>query len=158
MQLDVQRAARNASTAGTKLFAILAVLSISTFACGDEIRWHRSASAAAKVAEQTGKPILVYVRSATCVYCDKLKQDVWNNAAAARQVTQDFVPLKLTREENAEAIKSLGIKGYPAMFVFTPTRKYIGRIDGYIGPEQFVSAMAVAKTAQSKTELVQRLR
>jgi thioredoxin-related protein len=123
------------------IFAASMLLVLTSPAFGQEVKWLRSAEQAAVQAAKTGKPILVYVRSASCHYCDLMQQNVWENPTIAEHIMRNFVPLKLTREENAEAVKALDIKGFPSTFVFAADRKFIDRVDGYLEPERFLATM-----------------
>ena len=49
-----------------------------------EVKWLRSATEAARLASETGKPILVYVRSEHCHYCDLLQKKTWQDPATQR--------------------------------------------------------------------------
>jgi hypothetical protein len=102
-----------------------------------EIPWLRSATEAAKLAQSTGKPILIYVRSKNCHYCDLLQQNTWQNQSVKAQVLQNAIPLKLTLEENPEAVKAMQVKGFPSTILFSHDRKYLARVDGYFKPEDF---------------------
>ncbi len=97
-----------------------------------EIRWLKSAEQAALEAEKTGKPILVYVRSENCHYCDKLQKDVWTFPQAASYVARKYIPLKLSKELNPAAVKSLKIKGYPTTLVFSAKREFVAKVEGYM--------------------------
>lgn len=114
---------------------------------GEEIQWLRSAEQAATQAAQTGKPILVYVRSANCHYCDLMQTNVWQDQATAKTVMRDFVPLKLTQEDNPEAVKVLQIKGFPSTVIFSADRQYVDRLDGYLEPQQFRAAVGKMQAA-----------
>ena len=105
------------------------------------VKWLRSAAQAAAEAQRTGKPILIYVRSKTCHYCDLMQRDVWQNREAAQTIMANFVPLKLTREENAEAVKAMKVKGFPSTLIFSPKREYLGRLDGYMPADRFLAAI-----------------
>lgn len=107
-----------------------------------EIPWLRSATEAAKLSQATGKPILVYVRSKNCHYCDLLQQNTWQDPNTRAKVMRDMIPLKLTLEENKEAIEAMKVKGFPSVIIFSPRREYLGRIDGYVTPEQFQSQVS----------------
>ncbi|MCA9131605.1 MAG: thioredoxin family protein [Planctomycetales bacterium] len=134
---------------------LAAALLAPAAAAGQEVKWLRSAEQAAAVAAQTGKPILVYVRSASCHYCDLMQTNVWQDPTAAEVIMRDFVPLKLTREENAEAVKVLQIKGFPSTIIFSADRRYVDRLDGYLEPGRFLAAvqkMRVASSAPSAGE------
>lgn len=108
------------------------------------IAWLRSAQQAADIASKSGKPILVYVRSASCHYCDLMQSNVWEDLATAEIINRSYVPLKLTREENAEAVRSLKIKGFPTTLLFSADRKYLHRIDGYMEGPRFLGEMQKA--------------
>jgi thioredoxin-related protein len=116
-----------------------------------EIPWLRSATEAAMLSQKTGKPILVYIRSKNCHYCDLLQKNTWQNPETRTQVMRDMIPLKLTLEENKEAVEAMKVKGFPSVVIFSPRREYLARMDGYMSPEQFqskVSQTLVAQTAQ----------
>lgn len=115
-----------------------------------EIQWLRSAEQAATQAAQSGKPILVYVRSANCHYCDLMQTNVWQDRATVDAVMRDFVPLKLTREENPEAVRVLQIKGFPSTVIFSADRRYVDRLDGYLEPEQFRAAVGKMQTVSRR--------
>jgi uncharacterized protein YyaL (SSP411 family) len=125
---------------------------------GQEVQWLRSAEQASALATQTGKPILVYVRSASCHYCDLMQTNVWQNPGAAAVVMRDFIPLKLTREENPEAIEVLKIKGYPATIIFSPDRQYVERVDGYVEVEKFLSVVNKIRLASHPSSAPSTLR
>lgn len=108
----------------------------------NEIPWLRSATEAAIQSQTTGKPILVYVRSKNCHYCDLLQKNTWQDPATKARVMKEMIPLKLTLEENKEAIEAMKVKGFPSVIVFSPRREFIGRFDGYMTPEQFQSQIS----------------
>lgn len=112
-----------------------------------EIPWLRSATEAAMQSQATGKPILVYIRSQNCHYCDLLQKNTWQDQGTRNRVMREMIPLKLTLEENKEAIEAMKVKGFPSVIIFSPRREYLGRIDGYVSPEQFQSQVAKAMLA-----------
>ncbi len=120
----------------------VAVLSICTpTLVAEEVQWLRSAEQAADIATKTGKPILVYVRSASCHYCDLMQSNVWQDPTASAIVMRDFVPLKLTQEENAASVQVLQVTRFPATIIFSADRRYVDKIDGYLAPQQFLAAV-----------------
>lgn len=109
------------------------------------IAWLSSAEEAAEIASRTGRPILIYVRSSTCHYCDLLQKNVWGNSEASEFVTRNFVPLKLTKEQNPESVAAMKVKNYPTTLIFDSNRNYLGKVEGYLPLEPFL-AEVVAKT------------
>ncbi len=140
----IQPSAAWRTLAGLLILATTPLLGSSV--CGQEIhaeiQWLRSAEQAAAEAAQSGKPILVYVRSANCHHCDMMQTNVWQDQATADAVMRDFVPLKLSREDNPEAVRVLQIKGYPSTVIFSADRQYVDRLDGYVEPAQFRAAVS----------------
>ncbi len=114
-----------------------------------EIEWLRSAEQAASVAAKTGKPILVYIRSANCHYCDLMQSNVWQDPTAAATVMRDFVPLKLTREENPQAVEILKVKGFPSTIIFSTDHTYVDRLDGYVDSDRFLTAVGKMRSKSS---------
>lgn len=111
------------------------------------ISWLKSAEQAALQAEKTGKPILIYVRSATCHYCDKLQNDVWADPQAAEYVQRNYIPLKLSKELNPASVQSLKVKGYPTTLVFSAKREFVGKVEGYLPPAAFFAEITKNQTA-----------
>lgn len=70
----------------------------------------------------------------------------------------DVVPLKLTLEENKEAVEAMKVKSFPSVIIFSPRREYLARIDGYVAPEQFQIQLSKALLANqpSKSESLKR--
>ena len=128
--------------AATQATATQSAAGSAPTAAGSEIPWLRSATEAAIQSQATGKPILVYVRSKNCHYCDLLQKNTWQDPATKARVMKEMIPLKLTLEENKEAIEAMKVKGFPSVIVFSPQREFIGRYDGYMTPEQFQSQVS----------------
>ncbi len=113
-----------------------------------EIKWLRSASEAARLAKETGKPILVYVRSENCHYCDLLQKKTWQDPDTQSIIMREMIPLKLTLEENKEAVQAMKVKGYPSTILFTSQREYLARIDGFVSPEDFQKQLSKFRLAR----------
>jgi thioredoxin-related protein len=123
-----------------------------------EIPWLRSATEAAKLSQSTGKPILVYVRSQNCHYCDLLQKNTWQHPETRAQVMRDMIPLKLTLEDNKEAVEAMKVKGFPSVVIFSPRREYLARFDGYMTPEQFKEKVGPSLIAKQENKLNAPLR
>lgn len=111
------------------------------------VQWLRSAHEAVEVSKATDKPILVYVRSKSCHFCDKMQDEVWDDPDTAKLIMHEFVPLKLTNEENRPAVQAMKVTGFPSTLLFSPGLKYLGRRDGYLPREQFLNAISTMLVA-----------
>jgi uncharacterized protein YyaL (SSP411 family) len=121
--------------------ALMLAAGCTVAARGEGLQWLSSAQQAAQVAADSGKPILVYFRSANCHYCDLMQSNVWQDADTAATIMRDFVPLKLTREDNPQAVQVLKVKGFPSTIIFSADRQYVDRLDGYVDVERFLTAV-----------------
>jgi len=123
-----------------------------------EVKWLRSAAEAARLARETGKPILVYVRSEKCHYCDLLQKKTWQDPATQKLIMREMIPLKLTLEENREAVEAMKVKGYPSTVLFSASREYLARIDGFVSPEDFQKQISKVRLAMRPTSPQQPIR
>lgn len=125
-------------------------------AAAQEVRWLTSAEQAANQAEKSGKPILVYVRSSSCHYCDKLQADVWADPKVADHVAKNYIPLKLSSQKNPAAVKSLKVKGFPTTLVFSPKRVFVSKVEGYRPRGSFFAEIEKSRSARKLRDAVIR--
>jgi len=112
-----------------------------------EVHWTRSPEVAAKQASDSGRMIIVSVGAKWCHFCKKMDRDTWNDNDVANAIAAEYVPLKLSDEEHRELIKAMGIQGFPATLIFTPDRRLVARLDGYVGPDKMLDAMTQIRSA-----------
>ena len=115
----------------------------------EQPQWLESASEAAELAKVTGKPILVYVRSENCHYCDLLQKKTWQDPKVRAIIHKEMIPLKLTLEENREAVEAMKVRGYPSTLLFSANREYLARIDGFVTPQEFTARIAKVHAPES---------
>ena len=134
-----------------KTFPRRLILSVATIAliatalplpAAAEIRWQRSTSAALERAQQSGRPILVFVTAQWCHYCEKMKRDTWENPAVCRPVGQHFETVVLDGDRDADIVSQMNLSGYPATLVYDPAGKLISHQDGYLPPEETLAWLA----------------
>lgn len=111
--------------------------------------WLESAGQAAELAMASGKPILVYVRSENCHYCDLLQKKTWQDPKVRALIEREMIPLKLTLEENREAVEAMKVRGYPSTLLFSANREYLARIDGFVTPQEFTARIAKVHAPES---------
>lgn len=108
----------------------------------EALRWLESASEAAEQARATGKPILVYIRSENCHYCDLLQKKTWQDPKVRAMILNEMIPLKLTLEDNRDVVQAMKVRGYPSTLLFSADREYLTRIDGYVTPQEFTARIS----------------
>ncbi|WP_442508027.1 thioredoxin family protein [Novipirellula sp. SH528] len=125
-------------------------------ASAQNISWTHSPEQAVQWANQSGRMIIVSVGASWCHYCKKMDRDVWRNPTVARTIATEYVPLKLTDNRHRELIESMQVSGYPATLIFTPDRRLVARMDGYVGPEKVLQTMHTLRASIPSTPQISR--
>ena len=106
------------------------------------VDWYAWGDEALSRAREEGKPILLSIGYSACHWCHVMERESFENPAIARQMNENFVPIKVDREERPdldqiymEAVQLLtGRGGWPLTVFLTPeTRPFYGGT--YFPPE-----------------------
>jgi thioredoxin-related protein len=117
------------------------------------IAWHHDVTRAWQSTQQQGRPLLVFVTTNHCMYCTKMKQGTYSNAAVAATINRSFVPLVLDGEAPSPLLKDLAVKAFPATFIISPGAVILDRMDGYVAPDKLMARLAAAQaTAAAQTD------
>ena len=104
--------------------------------------WEKSWESAFSRAKSEGKPVLVSFEAEWCVWCKKLDSTTYRDTAVMSLIADSLVPLNLDVDGAGEALSDEhGVESLPTVLVFSPSGEEVGRINGYLPPGQFVSAM-----------------
>lgn len=138
------------------LIAVAAALLIGRFfyTPGEEkskglIRW-MSPDAGLALAQQTGKPILFDFTAEWCGPCHMLERDVFSDPALAAEISERFIPIRVTdrlREEGknspqvADLQQRFTVRGFPTIVFTNAAGSEEARIEGYRGREHFEKVM-----------------
>jgi len=96
------------------------------------------------VARAAGEHKLVLVEFATdwCKWCKKLEAETLRDSAVVEALTQAYVPVRLDAEKEGEAeARRFGVSSYPTIVVLDGQGQEVGRIEGYLGPQEFVAEL-----------------
>lgn len=117
-----------------KILAVLFIaLSLNGFAQQKETEWHTDVNKAINLSVQTGKPLFFFFTGSDwCGWCKRLQKEVffkpefqkWANNAVVL-VELDFprrtkLP-EATQKQNRELASMFGVRGYPTVWLVTPT-------------------------------------
>jgi protein disulfide-isomerase len=102
--------------------------------------WHNSYDDAIQESRETGKPVLAnFTSSVSCVWCVKLKRDVFETETFAQWASANVVllnldfqqPSKLSSEiqqRNQELAAKHGITGYPTVVIIDSQENVLGQL------------------------------
>lgn len=103
----------------------------------------------AKIANETGKKLLVDVYTDWCTWCKKMDADVYTAADVRAQIEKHFVPVKLNAESNESVefngssmtkiqfSRAVGVTGYPSTLFLNEAQEPITLVPGFIPAERF---------------------
>ena len=101
-----------------------------------DITWKPDRTQGVQSAQETNKPILVFVTADWCHYCQKMKRQTWSNQTVAATVNKDFVPVLIDGDRQRAEVSRLQVRGFPTTFVFAPDGKVLGKRTGYMSPAE----------------------
>ncbi|SMP56934.1 Thioredoxin-like [Neorhodopirellula lusitana] len=125
----------NSSTTIRFTTALLFAITIATSTAQAEIPWQRSPERTLQSARQSGKPIVVFVTTQWCHYCQKMKKQTWSDGQVQATISRDFEPLMLDGDKDQQIVKQLGIRGYPATLVYDSHGSFLAMKSGFMTPE-----------------------
>lgn len=120
------------SMVGIIFMLILAAWTIVPPSSNAEIPWRRSVDQTFASAQQSGKPILVFVSTEWCHYCKLMKKQTWSDASLESTVRKDFETLYLDGDTDKEVVQAMQLSGYPATLVYDSQGNLLTRKDGFI--------------------------
>jgi len=98
---------------------------------------HRTYSAAWTAAQESNRPILVYVSMSHCHYCTKMIDRTFKRPEVSQLVTDSYEPIRVNRKSNAKLVRSLHIKLFPTTVLVGPNNKILDVIEGYVDAKRF---------------------
>lgn len=87
-------------------------------------------------AKRRGVPMVVFITSDHCVYCDAMKRDTWCDVSVASRLRRDFVPIRLHRDRDSALLSRIIIPAYPTTLIASPQGKVMAHRVGYQPPDR----------------------
>jgi len=87
-------------------------------------------------ARKEHKPVMVYVKSDSCAYCDKMKKRTLSDAGVQENI-KDFIVVTADKNEN-ETKRYLPATRYtPTIYFISSKFKVVNTVKGYLGKDDF---------------------
>lgn len=93
--------------------------------------------AAWTAAQESNKPILVYVSMPECPHCTKMVDSTFASADVNAMVTDSFETIQAGRYTHALLVEKLHIKWYPSTVLVGSNNKVLDMIEGYVDHDTF---------------------
>jgi uncharacterized protein YyaL (SSP411 family) len=91
-----------------------------------------------KKAKTDNKVMLLYFYADWCGWCTRLLQETYHNQNIASVLNEKFVCFKVDIDKNPILAEDYQYQVVPTTVFISSTRKELGRIEGYLPPEQFL--------------------
>ena len=115
------------------LAVLLIAFSLNGFAQQKELVWHTDANKAINLSVQSGKPLFFFFTGSDwCGWCIKLQKEVFFLPEFKEWATKNVILVELDfprrtpisddlKKQNRELANMFGVRGYPSVWLVTPT-------------------------------------
>ncbi len=119
---------------------------------------HGSYPTAWKAAQQSNRPILIFVSMPNCPHCVKMIDQTYHRPEVEQVVRGSFETVYAGRQSHAQLVRRLQIKWYPTTILVSPSNKVLDKIEGYVDAKSFgrrlrTGIAAVKRSSPTKVAL-----
>jgi thioredoxin-like negative regulator of GroEL len=111
---------------------------------GNHVVWNKDIKQAWAETKATQRPLLVFIVSEGCVFCERMEQHTYANERLARAAKEGFIVSKVQASQNPNFVKQLNIRVYPATVIIAPDGRVLDQIDGFVPAIQLEERLATA--------------
>lgn len=106
---------------------------------------HPNVDAAWQAAQDSRRPVLVFVSAADCFYCRKMYKETLSRPEIARANNQRFETAFVNKEDQPEVVEKLGIKAFPTTLVVNPDGTLRTALRGFVEPKDYVDQVILGR-------------
>ncbi len=110
--------------------------------------WHETLESGWQESRRRDLPMVIYITSENCKYCDAMKRDTWCEETVRHRLARGFVAIRLTPSRNSVTLSRIDVQTYPTTLLGIPEGKIIGHRTGYQPPAALHGLLSEAKNRQ----------
>lgn len=107
--------------------------------------WHETLEAGWQESRRRDVPMVIYITTENCKYCDAMKRDTWCEQTVRQRLARGFVAIRLNPKRNSATLSRIDVQTYPTTLVGIPEGKIIGHRKGYQPPAALHGLLTEAK-------------
>jgi len=88
---------------------------------------------------------MVYFHTDWCGFCDELEKNTFTDERIIREA-QHFKCLRVDGDAHKKTASKYGVDAYPTVLFFNASGEEYNRIEGYVGPDEFLQSMVTGKS------------
>ena len=112
------------------------VLVTASSVSAESLKWSKDMKTAWKTAKEKEQPLLLFVSSANCAYCQRMKKQTLQDESIVKQVSEGFIAVKVDAKEDPELLKKLRVRLLPTTVILKPNGAVVESIRGFQTAEQ----------------------
>lgn len=116
-----------------------------------QIQWFDSLESGWKAARETGRPMVIFITSEHCAYCDAMKKNTLCESSVRDRLLERFIPIRLRPDSNAQVLSRVEVTAFPTTLVALPRGKVVAHRIGYQPVDQFHQFLSEVATAEMPT-------
>ncbi len=106
--------------------------------------WNTDIEKAQNLARESNKPLLISFHIPKCIWCDRMKSEVYSSDSFCSFASQNLVLLLVNGYKNREFAKKYNINGFPSYVLLNPEGEVITSFSGYMQTDSFISRINTA--------------
>lgn len=106
--------------------------------------WHRDVSTAWQQAVEEDRPLLMFISTASCGHCRRMKSTTYADPNVAALVGESVVAVAIDGKRQRSLVRRHLVRSYPTTLVISPDGREVGRFVGYVSPSDFRRRLARA--------------
>ena len=117
------------------------------------IVWHTDLQSGWREAKRRNVPMVIFITTESCIYCDAMKRDTWCNQSVRDRLSGKFVAIRLTKKLNQKTLSRIKVPTYPTTLFGTPNGKIIGHRAGYQPPAEMHGFLTEAESTVANSRM-----
>lgn len=133
--------------AGKFCAALFVVCLSNTWLCAAQPSnlWQSDVDAAWKQAKESGRPLVMFITTDGCFFCDKMQKETFKDAVVAKELENGFVPVAVHARKNLALVQRMGIGAFPTTVIISKDAKIIAAMPGFVSGVQMRESLRVAR-------------
>ncbi|HXG10542.1 MAG TPA: DUF255 domain-containing protein [Gemmataceae bacterium] len=109
----------------------------SSFLVAQEVQWRTDYAEARREAAEKDRPLVLDFGTENCYWCKQLDLRTFRDPTVVRLMNEQFIPLKIDGEREADLAAKLRIQNYPTIVIAAPDGKILGTFEGFLEAPRF---------------------
>lgn len=110
------------------------------------ILWQTDLAAGQSLARERGVPVLLYITSPGCTYCQIMKHDAFSKQWIIDGINNDFVPVQINGRVRRDIAGRYGVRMFPTMVVLGAEGQALHMWSGYSSLNEFESQLSAGRS------------